>query len=249
MEKTRNYEYLYCVRSNVFVLINDKVVSVKILKTRLARDLGSEELWCLGYLVEDGRGEKHRLSPETRFYASEESFKSDTPIGYSHSCYWSVTKQNGYYFEGGQAKKGCITDFLEEFDLNQDGSIEVIKGCMPTFYRTSEECYAYNDYTIRLEDGHEMERVGTHKALLLDEEQKAILEEYKAIRQKMKDANMLVIFDNDFWTSYVINTTNVESVEDRGESNEGVELFFSKEHEIPNMWDMCGCEGFGVKFK
>lgn len=249
MERTR--DYVCCMGSNVFVSISGKVVSVKILKTYLSRELGCAELWCLGYLVEDGRGEKYRLSPETKFYISEEDFKRDTCIRhwFDFGCPRRVISQDGYYFEGGQAKRGHIKDLLEEFALNQDGSIEVIKGCMPTFYYTSEECYAYNDYRVCLEDGQEVLREGTHKSLLLNDEQKVILEEYKAIRQKMQDVNMLVIFDKGFWSTNVINATNVESIVDRGMSDEGVELFFSKEHEIPHMWDMFGYDGFGVKFK
>ena len=63
-------------------------------------------------------------------------------------------------------------------------------------YDTKEEALSYNTYTVVKDDGTEYEREGINKLIMLDNDQRELLDQFEALCEKMSDADMLILSDS-----------------------------------------------------
>ena len=64
-------------------------------------------------------------------------------------------------------------------------------------WRTREECLAWNEYYVNDENGVCHTRIGYKKLTTLTEDQKKMVDEFKAMAERMKSAGIGIIFDSE----------------------------------------------------
>lgn len=76
-------------------------------------------------------------------------------------------------------------------------------------YKTREEALAWHDIKVS-ENGTETIKEGILKALSLTEEQKALVEEFVAMKEKLNENNIKIIYDNDECAMSFVNTSKYD---------------------------------------
>lgn len=108
-----------------------------------------------------------------------------------------------YKYENGEVK--CVKKFSPIiYDDKEKNSFE-----FEGLYKSREEVFAWNDIKVS-ENGKEYVKEGILKALSLTDEQKALVDEFMAMKQKLTDNNISVVYDNDYETLNFINTSNYD---------------------------------------
>lgn len=108
-----------------------------------------------------------------------------------------------YKYENGEVK--CVKKFSPIiYDDKEKNSFE-----FEGLYKSREEVFAWNDIKVS-ENGNEYVKEGILKALSLTDEQKALVDEFMAMKQKLTDNNISVVYDNDYEALNFINTSNYD---------------------------------------
>lgn len=108
-----------------------------------------------------------------------------------------------YKYENGEVK--CVKKFSPIiYDDKEKNSFE-----FEGLYKSREEVFAWNDIKVS-ENGKEYVKEGILKALSLTDEQKALVDEFMAMKQKLTDNNISVVYDNDYEALNFINTSNYD---------------------------------------
>lgn len=163
------------------------------------------------YTFKVGKGDNakdYTLQQNAEFYASEEDFKNGKPIkpdgeALRRSCDGMEAdgQHNRYYLERYKmvnyeptlvrlyVKKFVFGLGPREFTFEGDDNLANTWG-------TREECLAWNEYYVKDENGVCHTRIGYKKLTVLTDDQKKMVDEFKAMAKRMKGAGIGIIFDN-----------------------------------------------------
>lgn len=108
-----------------------------------------------------------------------------------------------YKFEDGEVKRVEMSSPIIYADKEKNS--KKFEG----LYKTREEVFAWNDIKVS-ENGKEYVKEGILKALSLTDDQKALVDEFLAMKQKLTDNNISVVYDNDYEALNFINTSNYD---------------------------------------
>ena len=97
-------------------------------------------------------------------------------------------------------------------------------------YKSREEVFAWNDIKVS-ENGKEYVKEGILKALSLTDEQKALVDEFVAMKEKLNKNGITISYDNEYDTLSFVNTNKYKLVsayiqeEVKLQDNEGIEEY------------------------
>lgn len=115
---------------------------------------------------------------------------------------------NEYYFVSYKFANGDVEEVYTYFPIiyGESGKIDdTFKGV----YKTREEALAWNDIKVS-ENGTETIKEGVLKALSLTDEQKALVEEFMKMKDKLNENNIKIIYDNDECAMSFVNTSKYD---------------------------------------
>lgn len=115
---------------------------------------------------------------------------------------------NEYYFVSYKFANGDVEEVYTYFPIiyGKSGKIDNnFKGV----YKTREEALAWNDIKVS-ENGTETIKEGVLKALSLTDEQKALVEEFMKMKDKLNENNIKIIYDNDECAMSFVNTSKYD---------------------------------------
>ena len=165
----------------------------------------------------------YTLKQDAEFYASEEDFKNSKPI-----------KPDGELLrrscDGMEAYGQHNLYYLERYKMvNYEPTLvrlyvkKVVFGLAPGKYtfegddnltntwRTREECLAWNEYYVKDKNGVCHTRIGYKKLTALTDDQKKMVDEFKAMAERMKSAGIAIILDGEDDTLGFTNVSNLEN--------------------------------------
>lgn len=165
----------------------------------------------------------YTLRQDAEFYASEADFKNGKPIKpdgevLRSSCNGIEDAEpfNRYYLERYKmvnyeptlirlyVKKLVFGLGPREFTFEGDGNLT-------NTWRTREECLAWNEYYVKDENGVCHTRIGYKKLTTLTEDQKKMVDEFKAMAERMKGAGIGIIFDAEDCRLGFTNVSNFDN--------------------------------------
>ena len=110
---------------------------------------------------------------------------------------------NSYKYENGEVK--CVKKFSPIiYDDKEKNSFE-----FEGLYKSREEVFAWNDIKVS-ENGKEYVKEGILKALSLTDEQKALVDEFVAMKEKLKKNGITTFYDPDFESLSFVNTNKYD---------------------------------------
>lgn len=217
----------YVMIDNVLTLCSIKFESVNTLSgdvTYIVTPKGSEE--AVNAKVENGVTlfEKSKVMTNVVAYKSVKDFEEDvrieeefTLVGFLNGLY-SVNNlpatlvnkggTNEYYYVSYKFVNGEVEKVDTYFPIiyGENGKIDdAFKGV----YKTREEALAWNDIKVS-ENGTETIKEGILKALSLTDEQKALVDEFMAMKEKLNENNIQIIYDNDECSMSFLNTSKYD---------------------------------------
>lgn len=147
------------------------------------------------------------VSYDEKFYQDVCKFKNDVCIQAESYNAWnlltSVVRRGGighraiWYWSDAQATKYEPTDHIKRFALLDDFNGELIEGFVPDkIYYHKDEVYAWNDIPCVDVNGEKYVKEGYLKRLIFNDEQKALMEEFKTLTEKMKNAKIKFTYYN-----------------------------------------------------
>lgn len=113
-----------------------------------------------------------------------------------------------YAFKAYKFVNGDVEEEYLYFPIiyGESGKIDdIFKGV----YKTREEALAWNDIKVS-ENGTETIKEGVLKALSLTDEQKALVEEFMKMKDKLNENNIKIIYDNDECAMSFVNTSKYD---------------------------------------
>lgn len=227
--------------TKAFTPINNVLQEVTIEKVFFKsheNEAGEKRFVCTGYEV-SFNNTTINLSPSTNFYRSEEEFKNGNYITKDSGHLWRMRSKQWYY-DGMCAAEYYAVDHVKSFYYTKQGGFTIVDGFYPELYTSKEDVYAYNDLRIAYEDGRTEVRKGYFSSLLLNDEQKALKAEFEALAERMHEAHMTMITDED--SIYLVNN---EKLSWRGPSESYAALFVESQEVNTKLsaWYVCdGCE-------
>ena len=166
-----------------------------------------DEFYYTFHVGEGDNAKEHTLQQNAKFYASEEDFKNGKPIEPGKETlrnFCTGTENDGqhirYYLERYKmvsyepalvrlyVKKLVIGHGPREFTFEGNDNLT-------NTWITREECLAWNEYYVKDENGVCHTRVGYKKLTVLTDDQKKMIDEFKAMAARMKGAGIRIIFD------------------------------------------------------
>ena len=100
------------------------------------------------------------------------------------------------------------------------------------YYRDVEHATAFHDYDYYDKEGNKQTAKGRFSFILPDDEQKAVVEELRAVLEKVGNAGLCLIYDDNYGSFHVVNS-RTSRIEYCGESN-GAKAFVIAEEVLPN---------------
>lgn len=98
-------------------------------------------------------------------------------------------------------------NFVYDYSNHSFNSYELPKDCK--IYDTKDECLSYNSYKVVSSDGTESVREGINKLVMLDDDQRKLVEEYETVCQKMSESGIYLMGCDNELTAY-----NMRKIED-----------------------------------
>ena len=219
----------YVMIDNVLTLCSIKFESVNTLSgdvTYIVTPKGSEE--AVNAKVENGVTlfENSKVMTNIVAYNSVKDFEEDVRIEEEFSLEnflnglrsvndlpaTLVNKggTNEYYFVSYKFANGDVEEVDTYFPIiyGDNGKIDdAFKGV----YKTREEALAWNDIKVS-ENGTETIKEGILKALSLTDEQKALVEEFVAMKEKLNQNGVTILYDNEDCSLSFVNTSKYDLV-------------------------------------
>lgn len=99
-------------------------------------------------------------------------------------------------------------------------------------YESRENCLSFNEYSVVKEDGTTEKRTGINKLVMLDDDQLALLEDFKKAKQALKDNGVFLVY-SDTEEFLAFNTRRVEgidSIDDSEKKSDMEEIDFNDDH-------------------
>lgn len=144
----------------------------------------------------------------------------------------------------GSAQKWYLDEHISEltFDhtdkYNRQDKADV---GIPETYRSAEDVYCYNDYTVVNSDGTKEFHEGVYKRLILSEEQNALVDKLQKVINECKDAHIKLAFDTCDYQLYAFNMANIDRLEYDAQTNDDEEAYsfdLRKARSIENVYDV-----------
>ena len=108
-----------------------------------------------------------------------------------------------YKFEDGEVKRVEMSSPIIYADKEKNS--KKFEG----LYKTREEVFAWNDIKVS-ENGKEYVKEGILKALSLTDDQKALVDEFLAMKEKLKENGITTFYDPDFESLSFVNTNKYD---------------------------------------
>lgn len=178
------------------------------------------------YTFHVGKGDDakdYTLQQDAAFYASEADFKNGKPIepkgeALRGSCDGMEAdgQYNRYYLERYKMvnyEPTLVRLYVKKFVFGNGPREYTFEGNdnFTNTWRTREECLAWNEYYVKDENGVCHTRIGYKKLTTLTEDQKKMVEEFKAMAKRMKDAGIGIIFDSEDDSLGFTNVSNLDN--------------------------------------
>lgn len=194
-----------------YAFINGKLEEVKLIRTTYEL-YETEHAYVDETIVLRPNGETYKIGQMQfeQLYESPEDYEKHVPLsqhtlnmtddyvirrlfGSHRHCH-----NNYYIFVDGKAHKKTISlDHLafdyENGELMLDGESRIPEEVET--YQNAQEAYDFNIYKVVDETGKETERIGCNRLLLLDNDQKELIQELNALIQKIKDNGIFLVTD------------------------------------------------------
>jgi hypothetical protein len=116
--------------------------------------------------------------------------------------------EDKYAFKSYKFANGDIEEVCTYFPIIY-GKSGKIDNNFKSVYKTREEALAWNDIKVS-ENGTETIKEGVLKALSLTDEQKALVEEFMKMKDKLNENNIKIIYDNDECVMSFVNTSKYD---------------------------------------
>ena len=220
-------DYVAC--GNYFVAMNSELVNVEVYEVCLFTD---------GAVTYKAKcNEKYlTLKKETKFFTSVESFIKgvvadkvciDERAICSHlNCrYVEENKFRGWVFNEEIAEE--VTFTVDKITVKRCRNISISgtdqygRDIPQKFYRNRQEVLDHNVVKLIDEEGNVSEMVGINVKIGLEEDQRAMANELKALIEKMRASGMTIVYDDINATISAINTRNIGNVVTYCMSGEG----------------------------
>lgn len=224
------FNYVAC--GNYYVAFDGKLVNVEVRKVILILCANGNVVRYIAYF-----GERElTFTGDTKFFESVEMYKNDSPVS-STSAFGTndICRHLQCRFVEGDTFKGWafnnkIAEELtfEVFQIEIEGTAVSIYGTdqhgrnIPKcFYWSRQDVLDNNVVKVVDKDGNESEMVGINVLTKLDEDQRAMANELKALIEKMRASGMTIVYDDINATISAINTRNIGNVVTYCMSGEG----------------------------
>ena len=220
-------DYVAC--GNYFVAMNSELVNVEIVTVNLFAD------GTVSYTAKLN-GEQISLNNKNKFYKSIEAFKkgvvAETASINEHTimsclrCRFVEENQfKGWVFNEEIAEE--VTFTVDKITVKRCRNISISgtdqygRDIPQKFYRNRQEVLDHNVVKLIDEEGNVSEMVGINVKIGLEEDQRAMANELKALIEKMRASGMTIVYDDINATISAINTRNIGNVVTYCMSGEG----------------------------
>jgi hypothetical protein len=184
----------------VLTILNDKLCEGQIIGVIFA--VVNKEVVVDGYRFRHN-GEVFVLPYTQNFYKDAEAYKNDTSLPGDCSDLRQAKITGTWrwdallcYYANGRAQSWTFKENIVSYELMADGTVVVLNGFVPDkLYDEERACLLFNDLVVHKDNGELERKEAPGKVLLLNDEQKKLLERLKEVLKEMKDANMRLLFD------------------------------------------------------
>lgn len=204
---------------NGYVMINETLTLCNVKFHSINTESGE-----ITYLVTPTGDNKGQLMTNIHVFESVDNFKKGIAYGKTISLIPFVRYLINIFGIPAEVFTSSNSDiyFLNSYKF-ENGNVEQVKNYFPTIYgtkeenlqefeglyKTREEAFAWNDIKVS-ENGTETIKEGILKALSLTDEQKALVEEFMAMKNKLNENNIQIIYDNDECSMSFLNTSKYD---------------------------------------
>ena len=210
MKELNNPMYVMPSSETRFVVVDGNLVECRIAKVILSvhhYENGEPFIKVDSYNIVNDKDLDLLVPAETKFYAdfckfkANESIHADAHNGRSDltSMIWrgGVGYRSMWYLSDAQANEYDPSEHIKRIAILEGHKGEVIEGFVPDkVYFHKDEVYAWNDITCVDMNGEKYIKEGNLKRLMFNDEQKALMAEFKALTEKMKDAKIRFVYNN-----------------------------------------------------
>lgn len=253
MKKMNSVSYVLPSDETRFVSLNGFVVECRIDKVDFSvhhYEDGESYVKMDYYRISNDNGLNESLARDTKFYKSLDDFKAGNEIAvFSHNGHNLLLDalRKGYrelwYLSDGQATRYEPSEHIKKFAIGRrKNDYEIVEGFVPDeLFYGKDDVYAWNDITCKDMNGEEYVKEGYLKRLMFNDEQKALMGEFKALTEKMKNAKIKFVFDNG--DILALNGEHIEGFEYESYDDEFPALVrkdFMSDHEFytsADSWD------------
>lgn len=156
-----------------------------------------------------------------KVYASESDYKRNSPLGccewlfndvmnraYGFIPQWNDGKPYAWEYKSGDAMQVDISDIT--FSVNDNW--EFGKDDNRQIYESHSRVFYFHDLIVKEGDGSVKVRKSPVSRLLLNDEQKALIEELQSVLQKLTSADMKLMYNTDNVKLYALPISNIQDL-------------------------------------
>lgn len=157
---------------------------------------------------------------ELKVYASESDFKEGTPLypsdlkfddvmrqAYGFTPEWNGDVPLAWEYKNGEAVLADISDIT----FLSSGTWLIEKDNTRQIYKSHLQVFNFHDLMIKEDDGSVTIRKSPASKLELNDEQKALIGEFQSVLQRLRTADVQIIFDENEVKLQAMPTRNIES--------------------------------------
>lgn len=166
-----------------------------------------------------------------KVYASESDYKKGSPLGlsewffndvmnraYGFTPQWNDDKPYAWEYKNGDAVRLDISDIT----FSTDDTWDIWKDDSRQVYESHSRVFHYHDLAVKEGDGSITVRKSPASKLLLNDEQKVLIEELQSVLQKLTSADMKILYNENNVKLYAIPMGNIQDLktwDDNEEAN------------------------------
>lgn len=196
---------------SVYVFYQGNLNECKLKRTYYKKHEDKNEWEAFKNTIEIN-GSEIDLDMSYMFYSSPENYLNKMPICYDD--YYFLHKEQGFYWDedvNDVVKYDAYKDIQVLYYDYTTNNIEIEVGFYPEdLFRNEEDVRKYYPIAVKHLDNTTTHIGGELTCLLLNDEQKELLREFKQLLHKMKDANLAIVLDDGH--GYAFNSSNIDRV-------------------------------------
>lgn len=173
-------------------------------------------------MVEDNDLQAYESESDYRedrlLFSSELKFDEAMDHAYGFAPQWSNGKPYAWEYRNGNAVQVDISDITfsatDEWKIGKDSSRQI--------YESHSQVFSFHDLVVRESDGSIKVRKSPASKLLLNDGQKALIEELQSVLQKLTSADMKILYNENNVKLYVVPIGNIQTLktwDDNEEAN------------------------------